>query len=64
MAWHKSYQNSNMETIYSMKEEPENEFENLLEYDSEKVVLCKWTGTCERCYQRIQTSQFYGSKTQ
>ena len=26
--------------------------EKPMEKESEKVILYKWTGTCERCYQR------------
>ena len=34
------------------KKKPEIEFEKSLENESEKVILYKWTGICERCYQR------------
>ena len=38
--------------LFSEQTEPENEFRKPVENGSEKIMLYKWTGTCERCYQR------------
>ena len=40
------------EYLFSEQTEPENEFKTPVGNSSEKVMLYKWTGTCERCYQR------------
>ena len=49
--------------LFSEQTEPENEFRKPVENGSEKVMLYKWTGTCERCYQRgQQASKFYCSE--
>ena len=37
--------------LFSEKTEPENEFKKPVENGPEKIMLHKWTGTCERCYQ-------------
>ena len=51
--------------LFSEQREPENDLKIPVENNSKKVILYKWTGTCERCYQRghKQTSKLYWSKT-
>ena len=38
--------------MFSEQKEPEIKFKKPMENKSDKVILYKWTGTCERCYQR------------
>ena len=38
--------------LFSEQREPENDLKITVENDSEKIILYKWTDTCERCYQR------------
>ena len=50
---HKSYQKIlYRDYLFSEQTEPVNELKKPIENDFEKVMLYKWTGTCERCYQR------------
>ena len=49
--------------LFSEQREPENKFKKPVENDSEKIKLYKWTGTCERCYQRgHKPVNFHGPK--
>ena len=38
--------------LFSEQTEAVNVLKKPIENDFEKVMLYKWTGTCERCYQR------------
>ena len=49
---HKLLESLYKEYLFSEQEEPKIEFEKPLENESEKVILYKWTGTCEICYQK------------
>ena len=40
------------ECLFSEQTEPENKFKTPVKNSSEKVMLYKWTSTCEGCYQR------------
>ena len=42
----------NRDYLFSEQTESENESKKPIENNFEKIMLYKWTGTCERCYQR------------
>ena len=49
---HKLLESLYKDYLFTERKEPEIKFEKSMENESEKVMLYKWTGTCERCYQR------------